>query len=111
LSLTPVPVDFGNLYAENVSWGIAYTGAQLALGGAMMWMGGSRMCHGACGDWSDTDRNAIVGFAAGYVLVKLVAGVHAASAASAFNEAHRPAGQPILVPAREGALLGWGVRF
>lgn len=31
LSLTPVPVDFGNLYAGNIGWGIASTSLELGL--------------------------------------------------------------------------------
>ena len=32
----PVPVDFGNFYAENLGWGIAYTAIELSLMAPMM---------------------------------------------------------------------------
>ena len=31
LSLQPLPVDFGNLYAENLGWGVAYTAIEVSL--------------------------------------------------------------------------------
>jgi hypothetical protein len=115
LSLTPVPVDFGNLYAENVGWGIAYTGAEIALSSGMMWLGASHMCHGGangCGDWSNAERSTMIGLVAGYVIVKVVAGVHAASAAHRFNDEHRdPTWQATILPFRGGAVLGSIITF
>ena len=88
LSLTPVPVDFGNLYAENLPWGIAYTTAEVALVTPMMWMLGSHMHDGNGGDrWSSAERGWEIGLVSGYVLVKIAAGIHAGYAAADFNKA------------------------
>lgn len=112
LSLTPVPVDFGNFYAENVGWGIAYTSGQLALGGAMMWIGAGHMCHGGsgngCSSWSDTERNSMVGLVAGYVALKVVAAVHASEAAEDFNRVHA---SPVVTPTNGGVMFGWTASF
>jgi hypothetical protein len=113
LSLTPLPVDFGNLYAENIAWAIGYTTGELALSGAMMWLGGSHMCHDSprCGDWSDSERDVLIGLVAGYVALKLVAGVHAGAAARSFNEAHAATWLPVVIPNQGGASAGWVARF
>lgn len=115
LSLTPVPVDFGNLYAENIGWGIAYTAAQLALAVPMMWSAGSHMGSGYAGSssWSISDRNTLIVLASGYVAVKLVAGLHAAHAVEGFNRAQqRPARlSAVVVPAAGGAAAFASLRF
>ena len=112
LSLTPVPVDFGNLYAENLGWGIAYTSVELSLATAMMLVGGSHMGMGhADGNaWSDRDRNVVIGLVAGYVVTKLAAAVHASYAARDFNEA-RSKGYVSASTIRGGAQLVLGQRF
>lgn len=112
LSLTPVPVDFGNFYAENVGWGLVYTTGQLALAGSMMWLGGTHMCHGRvdCSEWSDGETTAMVALASGYVAVKIVAAFHAASAAREFN-ATQPHVSVGAVPVPGGASGGVVVRF
>ena len=112
LSLTPVPVDFGNLYAENLGWGIAYTSVELSLATAMMLVGGSHMGmgHGDGNAWSDRDRNVVIGLVAGYVVTKLAAAVHASYAARDFNEA-RSKGYVSASTIRGGAQLVLGQRF
>lgn len=87
LSLTPLPVDFGNLYAENLAWGVAYTGLELALMIPMMVLVGSHMDHGGNADqrWSSGEQVAAVSLVSVYVLVKLVAGLQAGAAARSFN--------------------------
>ena len=60
LSLTPLPVDFGNFYTDNVGWGVAYTALELGLAAPMMWLAADRgMGHGsgAANGWSSGDRN------------------------------------------------------
>lgn len=112
LSLTPLPVDFGNFYAENIAGGIAYTSGELLLGGTMMWMGSSHMCwhdERGCGGWSTTESWTMVGLVTAYVAVKIVAGVQAASAAEAFNQAHGTA--LLLTGDRNGASAGFRVQF
>ena len=113
LSLTPVPVDFGNLYAENVGWAMAYTSAQLALMTGMMWLGAGHMCHARdrCADWSGAETGGMVALAIGYVGVKIVSGVHAAGAARDFNEAGRTRLVPVVVPTSGGASFGVAAAF
>lgn len=112
LSLTPVPIDFGNLYAENTGWGIAYTSVELGLGGSMLWMGMGHMCHSEeCDSWSDNQRLTMLGLVSGYVAVKLGAGIHATYAAEEFNARQRAAAFPVISPTTGGALVGWQLRF
>ncbi len=112
LSLTPMPVDFGNLYAENLGWGIAYTSVELSLATAMMLVGGSHigMGHGGGNPWSDSDRNVVIGLVAGYVVTKLAAAVHASYAARDFNEG-RSKGYVSASTLPGGAQLVLGQRF
>lgn len=110
LSLTPVPVDFGNLYAENIPWGAAYTTAEVVLMTPMMWLLGDHMHHGNEVDrtWSDEERGWAAGLVAGYVLVKVVSGVHAGFAAASFNREHGSAALftlPSVATIPGGALL------
>ncbi len=87
LSLTPLPVDFGNLYAGNLAWGVAYTAIEVSLMAPMMWFAGTHMDHGGNvgRSWSTGERGTMIGLVAGYVGVKLVAGLHAGYAARGFN--------------------------
>lgn len=113
LSLQPLPVDFGNLYAENLGWGVAYTAIEVSLMAPMMWLGGSHMHHGLNDDrtWSSGEKGAMIGLVSGYVAVKLVSGLHAGYAAKAFNRAYEPAPLAFVAPTPGGALLGWGRAF
>ena len=107
-----MPIDFGNLYAENLAWGIAYTSGELALGSGILWIGTDHMCHGSnCDDWSDGERTGMIVLISGYIVMKLVAGTHAAFAAQRFNEEHRSYAAPVIVPTKSGALLGWQGTF
>lgn len=113
LSLTPLPVDFGNLYVENIVWGAAYTTAEVALMVPMMWLAGDHM-HGDGGDrnrsWSTAERGWEIGLVSAYVLVKVAAGVHAGYAAASFNRAHERAQvfqmRPSAAIIRGGAVAG-----
>lgn len=112
LSLTPVPVDFGNLYAEHVAWGMVYTTAELGLATGMMWLGADHMCHrDGCQTWSGGETAGMVALATGYVAVKIVAGLHAASAAREFNERAPVAWSPLVAPTRGGVALGLAGTF
>jgi len=113
LSLTPLPVDFGNFYAENLPWGIAYTGAELALGTSIVWVaGGPMMCgHGDCDGWSDGKRVATIALVSGYVATKFVAGIHASIAAQRYNERNEAVSLPFVVPQKNGVLAGWRINF
>lgn len=91
LSLTPLPVDFGNLYAENLGWGIVYTGIELGLGTGMMLIGADHMCHSRdCDRWTGSETGFMIGFVAAYVAVKFVAGIQAGAAARSFNQVRIP---------------------
>jgi hypothetical protein len=113
LSLTPLPVDFGNLYAENLGWGVAYTALEVSTMVPMMWLVGGHMDHGWDGDrrWSTGERNAMFGLVSGYVAIKLVAGLHAGYAARAFNR--RAGSEPMaaILPVRGGAVAAMSTRF
>lgn len=113
LSLQPLPIDFGNLYAENLGWGIAYTAAEVALMAPGMWLTGQHMDHGGAGNqhWSGGESGIMIGSVAGYVVVKLVAGVHAGYAAQAFNRAAAGQGVAFVTPTPGGALLGWAAKL
>jgi hypothetical protein len=107
LSLTPMPVDFGNFYAENATWGVAYTSVELGLMVPMLWIaGGHGMGHhsfyGSRDPWTSTDRNWMIGLVSGYVVVKVVAGLHAARAAESFNDRQQRISATI-VPTSGGA--------
>lgn len=112
LSLAPVPVDFGNFYAENVTWGIVYTSGELALAGSMMWLGGMHMCHAGsdCSGLSDGETVAMIAMAGGYAAVKIVAALHAASAARTFD-AQQPQWAFGVSPVRGGAATAFTLRF
>jgi hypothetical protein len=112
LSLQPLPVDFGNLYAENIGWGVAYTAIEVSLMAPMMWMTGSHMRGaGDHGSWSDREQGAMVGLVTGYVLVKLVAGLHAGHAARGFNLMYERRATALVAPTAGGALLVWSARL
>lgn len=112
ISLTPMPIDFGNLYAENIPWGIAYTTVELALGGGMLWLAAGHMCHGTeCDKWSGGESSGMVALVSAYVIVKLVAGTHASLAAARFNDDRHALAAPVIIPMRNGALLRWHATF
>ena len=112
LSLTPMPIDFGNLYAENIGWGITYTSVELAVGSGIVWIGADHMCHGnSCEEWSDGERTGMIALISGYIVVKLAAGTHASFAAQSFNEEHRSIAAPLVMPTTSGAVLGWQGTF
>ena len=108
LSLTPLPVDLGNLYAENLGWAIVYTSLEIGLGTGMVVLGARHMCHSqSCDSWSDRETGFMIGFAAAYVAVKLVAGIHAGAAARSFNHVHAPTASIGVAPSSGGATLLW----
>lgn len=113
LSLQPLPIDFGNLYAENIGWGMAYTAIEVSLMAPMMWMTGEHMDHGTTDNrtWSGRETGAMVGLVSGYVVVKLVAGLHAGYASRAFNRAYEPRTMGFVAPIPGGALLAWSRTF
>lgn len=111
LSLTPMPIDFGNLYAENFGWGMVYTTVELGLAVPLIWLGTRHMCghHSEeCDAWTDSERSWGVGLLGGYVGVKLLSAIHAGYAARAYNDARREERAGFLVfPLSDGAALGW----
>lgn len=119
LSLTPMPVDFGNFYAENPEMGIVWTAAETGLMAAMMWSAwdGSMMGHGYDRDgdrardrWTAADRDRTAALVAGYVGVKLVSALQASQSARVHNErlARVEAG---ILPADGGVFGVMAVRF
>lgn len=119
LSLTPMPVDFGNFYAENPEMGILWTAAETGLMAAAMWSAwdgdGGMMGHGTDRDgtrdrWTAADRDRTAALAAGYVGVKLIAALQASRSAQAHNEriARVQAG---IAPTDGGAFAAVAVRF
>ena len=119
LSLTPVPVDFGNLYAENVGWGLGYTAVQISLITPLVWLTAQRMGWGHHGESNGngsglnaTERAWALGLFTGFVVTKLISAAHAAVAAEEFNEAHRPDPSALgVVPLDGGAGLTWRMYF
>jgi hypothetical protein len=113
LSLTPVPIDFGNFYAENLGWGIAYTALEVSLMAPMMWLAGNHMDHQRFDErrWSDGERAAMIGLVTGYVAVKMVAGLHAGYAAREFNRRAAPQTTAFVLPTNHGAELVWRRTF
>lgn len=113
LSLTPLPVDFGNLYAENLGWGIAYTAVELSLFAPMMWLVGGHMDHGRSDtrNWSDGEQNGMIALVSGYVVVKIAAGIHAGYAAGDFNQGGADSARARVVPLRGGALAQLDMTF
>lgn len=79
LSLTPAPIDIGNLYVGNAGWGATYTGAELTLAGGGVWLLASHRCSpaSACHHWQRTDTRWGLGLLGLYSLLKLAAGLHA----------------------------------
>jgi hypothetical protein len=113
LSLQPLPIDFGNLYAENIGWGMAYTAIEVSLMAPMMWMTGEHMNHGTADNrtWSGRETGAMVGLVSAYVVVKLLAGLHAGYASRAFTRAYEPPTMGFVAPVPGGALLAWSRTF
>lgn len=113
LSLTPLPVDFGNLYAENLGWGIAYTSLELGLLAPMIFIAADHgMGHSATSTaWSNSDRNWMIGLVSGYVLVKVASGLHAAHSAELFNREHRPRWSATIAPTGGGGAALATLRF
>lgn len=109
LSLQPLPVDLGNFYAENLGWGVAYTAIEVSLLAPMMWMTGEHMNHGMGDDrtWSGRETGTMMGLVSGYIVVKVIAGVHAGFAAQAFDRSYESRTTALIAPARGGALLTW----
>ena len=59
--MTPMPIDFGSLYAENIVWATVYTGVELIVGSGIAWIGVDHMCHGtSCDAWSDAERASMI---------------------------------------------------
>lgn len=86
MSLNPTPIDFGNLYAKNVGWAVAYSGAELAIATPAVWIAAEHACGApSCRDWSDGHGAAVVGLTAAYLVIKLVSGIHAAAASDDYN--------------------------
>ena len=108
LSLTPMPVDFGNLYADNIGWGVAYTALELSLALPAVWLGGSHMGHGSRdNEWSSDERQLGLVLVTAYITVKLLAGLHAGYAAMAFNEAHaKPPDAPAATRSQGSTVTG-----
>ncbi len=109
---SPFPLDLGNFYAENVGWGVAYTTVEVGLASGMMWIGGAHACHGddECRDWSDGELGLVIGLGAGYVLTKVVAALHAASAARDLDAEAAPSAAWV-APLDGGAAMGWRLEF
>lgn len=113
LSLSPLPVDFGNFYAENLGWGMGYTVAEVFLMTPMMWFAGGHMGHGS-GEtrrWSDGERHATIALLSGYVAVKLIAGVHAGFAARDFNRPQSAVAYAGFTPLTGGGVGEIGLYF
>lgn len=121
LSLTPVPIDFGNLYAENIAWGVGYSAVELGLMVPMIFIVGDHMNGGMWGSssassnapWTNGDRAAFIGLLSGYVVVKLVAGLHAGHVVDAHNQelAREPRVSAIVLPTTGGGLAMATLRF
>lgn len=113
LSLQPLPIDFGNFYAENLGWGVFYSAVEVSLLAPMMWMTGSHMDHGTNDQrsWSGMETGAMAGMISGYVLLKVISGVHAGYAAREFDQRQGTGTMGFVVPTSGGAMLAWGGRL
>ena len=113
LSLTPMPVDFGNFYAENIGWGVAYTSLELGLMGSMFFVGADHGMgrSGIANSWTSSDRNWMIGLVSGYVVVKLVSGLHAAHAARVFNREQQSRFSAAIIPSSGGGVAVAALRF
>lgn len=114
LSLTPMPIDFGNFYAENTGWALAYTTLELGLMTPMVFIAGGHGGMGYSGNtnvWSNEDRNWMIGLVSSYVAVKLVSAYHASRAAESFNHADQPRLSAVIVPAPGGGMAFAALRF
>lgn len=113
LSLTPMPVDFGNLYAGNVGWGIAYTSLELGLMAPMLFIASNHgMGHyGSANPWTSSDRTWMIGLVSGYVVVKVVSALHAAHAAEVFNRGQQARFSAGIVPSVGGGVAIAALRF
>ncbi len=111
LSLTPMPVDFGNFYAENVEAGILFTTVEVGIMGAAMWT--ARWGGGMHGRYDDregptaAEREQLALLAGAYVAVKVASALQAADAAERYN-ARRHA---FFAPLPDGAVAGVTIRF
>jgi hypothetical protein len=85
LSLTPMPVDLGNFYAESPGWGVAYTVVELGAFVPMMALAVDGGMHHANDRWTEGERAAFYGLLGGYVAVKAVAALHATLHARTYN--------------------------
>jgi len=106
LSLTPAPINFGSLYVDNVGWGITYTAVEVALMMPMAWFVGRHMDEGSFADrsWTGGERAGMMGLTAGYIAVKLISGLHAASGARHFNQRAAQGCSALELPASGGAV-------
>jgi hypothetical protein len=73
LSLTPVPIDFGNFYAESAGWGVAYTVTEVGLFVPMMILvadaGGMHDRYDDDDEWTRREQIAFYSLLGGYVAV------------------------------------------
>lgn len=113
LSLTPMPIDFGNFYAENWGWGVGYTVGEVAVFTPMVVLAASSGWghHNAQDDdeWTREEAVAFYSLLGGFVVLKTVAAIHAARATEAYN-AHRAAHPtatlaPLVTKGGTGAVL------
>lgn len=107
LSLTPLPVDFGNFYAENRTWGFIYSGTELALTGGIVAIGAQHVGANHP-DWTNAQGYGLAALAGGYLLVKVIAAGHAISAARSYSREHLAFG---VAPSRHGAASFVSVTF
>jgi hypothetical protein len=109
LSLTPLPIDFGNFYAGSPSWGLVYSGAELAVAGTIVWWGTEHLCWFQAADCTYRTESAWVAGAmfTGYVAIKIRAAFHADAAARKYNRERLP--ELALMPAPDGgrAIVRW----
>lgn len=113
LSLQPLPIDVGNLYAENLAWGIGYSAVEVSLMAPMVWLAEEHAGHGSGDDrgWTRNERGAMIGLVTGYVVVKLAAAWYAGNAARAFNQSYEARALAFVAPERRGATLVWSRGF
>jgi hypothetical protein len=105
LSLTPLPIDFGNFYANNSGWATLYTGAELGLAGTIVWFGSEQLCwrKGYECNFSTPDAWTMGALITAYVGVKIGAAVHASSAVRAYERERERSPKLALVPTSDGA--------
>ncbi|MFC1650047.1 hypothetical protein ACFL2X_00605 [Candidatus Latescibacterota bacterium] len=125
LSLQPMPVAFGNFYADDWEKGILYTSLELGLFiPGMMLLGDRHMGHSHMGGhyfdhshddetehkWTDNDRTLFYSLLAGYVAVKIISAFDAGHSVERYLRNQKEVSMNV-VPGFDGLAIKASVSF